>query len=802
MPSNLLNKKYDVKIFFWLLAITFSQVIQAQELTLSGKIINTRSEPIMGATISTLSGKYWATSDDQGKWKLSLPNGVYHIDFSMIGYNTFHKDVSVDDNMREITIILQDKIESLDEVEIHADTDLRKQKESTLAIEVVNDTYIQKNLQGSLIKSLDELPGLSTISVGSGASKPIIRGLSFNRVSVIENGIKHEAQQWGEDHGLEIDPFTVKKVELVKGPQSLQYGSDGIGGSIIINNTTFPYEQGWKHFVLSRYESVNQSIGGGYNFIFRKNKFYTDTKFSYQNFADYKIPVDTVDIYNYKARLKDGKLRNTAGQNFNVYSQMGWLKPHHHTHIFLSYYQAKNAFFANAHGLEPLDVDEALHDASARDIQLPYQKAQHFKAMLNTTWYRDHRQWHLKAGYQKNYRQEKSIYINHGYMPANYPTDLDIPSHLERLFDKDVFHLNTDYEFKKHDFSYQMGLSAEMQINKINGWSFIIPAYKQQSYGAFVLGKYKLNKTQMLHAGMRYDFAILNTEHYADWFTSPTPDNGETHLERAGELSKKFNSTSFSLGWNYHKIPWELKSNLGKSFRIPTAKEIASNGVNYHRFSYEKGDENLQPEIAYQWDISLAYKQPEWAVQFTPFISYFTNYIYLNPTSEYDFLYGAGNQIFEYSSAEVLRWGGEIHAHWNLSDQLKTDLIAEHVHSTQQSGVKKGYGLPFAPPLQLINKLNYNPKNKKSHLSTSYTLTHVYNAAQNNVVPPEEKTPQSSIWHLQAEATFSIKATEWTCIARVNNLLNTTYFNHTDYYRIIGVPQSGRSLTVSLKLNF
>lgn len=95
--------------------------------------------------------------------------------------------------------------EELDEVLISNNAAQKSKKEESLNVETVNNSFIQRNLGGSLMQSLQKLPGVKTISIGSGGSKPLIRGLSFNQVIVVENGLKHEGQQWGADHGLEID---------------------------------------------------------------------------------------------------------------------------------------------------------------------------------------------------------------------------------------------------------------------------------------------------------------------------------------------------------------------------------------------------------------------------------------------------------------------------------------------------------------------------------------------------------------------------------------------------------------------
>ncbi len=234
---------------------------------------------------------------------------------------------------------------------------------------------------------------------------------------------------------------------------------------------------------------------------------------------------------------------------------------------------------------------------------------------------------------------------------------------------------------------------------------------------------------------------------------------------------------------------------------MPIAKEIASNGVNYHHFSYEIGNADIKPEISYQWDLGLEWHQPKWAFQISPFVNYFPNYIYLNPTADYDYLYGAGNQKYFYTEAEVFRWGTELHGHYNLAKHWKIDVIAEYVYAEQLSGSKKGSGLPFSPPANVITKLYYHLKDFTFLKESALSLSHKYTAAQNQIVPPEEATAASSVWDFGLQTAIELKtAKRWELQLQINNILNTHYFNHTNYYRIIGVPEAGRNLTVSVKI--
>ena len=235
-------------------------------------------------------------------------------------------------------------------------------------------------------------------------------------------------------------------------------------------------------------------------------------------------------------------------------------------------------------------------------------------------------------------------------MPAVFPDTLPFDPDLERQFDKRTYAANFSATLQPHQlWQIEAGLSSEFQDNTIDGRGFLIPAYQQFIAGAFGLVKYQLTGQSTLQAGIRFDYGNIQTQAYFDWFPSPVIANGDTsmqYLQRASALNRNFQNFTWSVGYNLQAEQWSFKANLGKGFRMPIAKELAANGVNYHHFSYEVGDPELDPEVSYQLDAGLEYATATFAVGITPFINSFTNYIYLNPTSEHDRLYGNGNQVF------------------------------------------------------------------------------------------------------------------------------------------------------------
>ncbi|MCT4646265.1 MAG: carboxypeptidase-like regulatory domain-containing protein, partial [Carboxylicivirga sp.] len=198
--------------FFMLLAcmsmLSFSLMAQGG-YQLNGNITAEDKSPLTGAVVYLYPIEKASITDVSGKFKIdNLPAGHYKIEVSFIGYETITDSITIDGN-QSFTAQMKVSSLSLQEVVVKDNYAEQRKKEESLNIEIVNEDYLKKNLGGSLMNSLERLPGVSTIGIGSGQSKPVIRGLGFNRVVVVENNIKHEAQQWGADHGLEIDQFAV-----------------------------------------------------------------------------------------------------------------------------------------------------------------------------------------------------------------------------------------------------------------------------------------------------------------------------------------------------------------------------------------------------------------------------------------------------------------------------------------------------------------------------------------------------------------------------------------------------------------
>lgn len=696
---------------------------------------------------------------------------------------------------------------SLKEVVVSGSSNKEIQMKSALNVVRANQKFIEENFSGSLMQTLSRLPGVQAMNVGSGESKPVIRGLGFNRVLVAENGIKHEGQQWGDDHGLEIDQYAIDQAEVIKGPASLTYGSDAIGGVINLKSNTMPLKKFAGQVNLFG-KTNNESIGSSVRLTGRNGKFWYKANATWMDYADYKVPADSIEYYSYWIKLKDQRLRNTAGREMDGNLMLGYAGDRWNTSFRIADVNAKAGFFANAHGLE-VRLSDIDYDSSRRDIDLPYHTVNHFWVSNHTDWNWADDMLESNFAYQNNRQRELAEPVSHGYMPI--PTNT-----LERSFTKQTFSANVKamQQMGKHDL--QAGGNVEYQRNRQGGWGFILPDFEQLTFGVFAMDKWNLSDKLSLTAGARFDRGSVRIHSYHDWYktplkasTSDSPMDGtvlqgtvqqgdSTYMERSANLRRSYNSFTWSVGVNRMLGDWVLKLNVGKSFRMPIAKELGMDGVNYNIFRYEKGNTSLKPEESYQVDAGIVCEKGVLSMQLTPYLNYFPNYIYLNPTPQYK----EGLQLYYYTQAKVLRWGFEASVSWKILPYLKLDADGEYLYARQLSGEKKGYGLPFSTPWSARAELRYLLPAQNSAKSGFVALEWQVVGTQDIIVPPEEKTKGHQLLNASIGKKFKLGENQLEITLRGENLLGKRYYDHTSYYRLMGVPEPGRNFSAMVSWNF
>ncbi len=330
---KLIHSSLALFIFF----VSFA--LQAQEkpnLTVKGKII-TESRAGLPAYIQIHELGKGAIADFEGNFSISgLRPGNYHFHFTHLGFKSETKTVNLENEDASLMIEMVESAITLQSLTIEANPFKNGPIEQSQTIDVVDRDYIEKNNMGSFANALEKLPGISTINTGVGISKPVIRGMSFNRIMVNDRGIKQEGQQWGADHGLEIDPFDVDRVEVVKGPASLIYGSDGMSGVINISPGALPEPGNIIGNVISSYRTNNNMFGNTAMVEGNENDFIFKGRLTFQDFQDYQVPTDQFTYASFVLPVYENRLKNTAGKERH-FSLMAGIRGQKHSFIKISH---------------------------------------------------------------------------------------------------------------------------------------------------------------------------------------------------------------------------------------------------------------------------------------------------------------------------------------------------------------------------------------------------------------------------------------------------------------------------------
>ncbi len=783
-----------MRLFLSIAFLLFGFLSYAQ-FVVKGKITDVYKNPLAGAHIK-LANQH-SFSDVNGEFIFNeLALSDYTIFVSYVGYTTFYYHFYLGDD-KVFNIILKEDSLNIEEIQIHITTKTIENKQS------ISDDYIRDNFSGSLVQSLQNVSGVNVMSIGSGAGKPVIRGLGFNRVAVSVNTNKHEGQQWGADHGLEIDAFSAESIELIKGAGTIKYGSDAIGGVLNINNNEIPTKNSFatKASLLGR--SVNNTIGSALDISQRKDKFFYKFKASYLDFGDFKTPTDTIVYLTRKIPIHNRRLKNTAGQEWSALGQIGYVREKYHSILTVSNNQNKTGFFPGSHGIP--DLNRLEDDGNYRNIEYPYQQTNHFMVQNKHQWDFEDSELSFDLTYQNNRRKEKSLF--HTHYPNQEIPEKDTNTELD--FNLNTLSFTTQYtRFFSEKHKTDFGLQGQFQDNKIKGYSFLLPQYKRVNYGLYALHNYHYSDKFRFDLGVRYDFSEIRLEEFYDsilyqYLTGRNyPEaTAQQYAQRSPHLEKNFNNFNLKAGMLYRlNKNIDAHLNIGSSFRTPTAIELGANGVHHGSFRHEKGDQNINAEKGYVIDLQLSYIKINLAVNFSPYFYYFSNYIYLKPTGEFSVLPHSG-QIYQFSQTQALLSGFEWEANYTAG-RFSTEIVLEYIYN-KQLGNSQNYPLPFTPPLNTFAKVNYSfLEQSKLFDNTTAFVSGKYFAAQNRIAQNEAVTPSSIVFGGGFSTVLNLYSIKPLVSVTVNNIFDNKYFNHMSFYRALEIPEQGRNIQLMIQILF
>lgn len=668
-------------------------------------------------------------------------------------------------------------------------------RNSVLSVDVVGKDFLAGHFTGNLIQALAYVPGVRSMDIGSGFSKPVIRGMGFNRVAVVENGIKQEGQQWGSDHGLEIDAFNIERVTIRKGPLSLLYGSDAISGVIEITTLPAPVDDRVFGEAALPGKSVNGGLGGSLMLGVKKNGWYAKVRYSEQRFGDYRVPADTIVYLTQRIPIIGGRLKNTAGRERSISLYAEYRKGGYYTDLAVSNTGQKTGFFPGVHGVP--DASRVQDDGDHRNLDYPYSGVNHLKVTTKQqySWRSLTGSWSL--GYQNNHREEWSKFHTH------YGTQAPPERNPDEELDFSLHTFSSSMKLRvvpSADGEYTAGWDVQLQRNRVGGYSFLLPRYDRLTTGFFALGAWRPAPALSVSGGIRYDLGSVDVSAHAD-------PHLETYLRRMGyedaligqykwrsyPVNRRFGDFSGSLGvsWNPKGIHL-FKVNVGHSFRLPGANELATNGMHHGAFRHEQGDPSLSSERGWQLDASYAREAGRFSLSVAAFLSRFDNYIYLWPTGEWSVLPHAG-QIYRYAGVKAVFAGTELSFDIDLPGGLNYSFRGEYVYTHNRD---EHTPLAFSPPASVHHTLAW----RKGRALTFAEWQSI--ARQTRVAKNESVTGGAHLLNVGARLNLPSGGLKTELTFSLRNLLDTKYYNHLSFYRKVEIPEPGRNIQLGIKVLF
>lgn len=763
---------------------------QENKIDITGTVRDENGEALFGAELFIHELNRGVLSNEQGAFTFKgVKKGHYHMHVHFIGYEAKNVDLHAEDGDIKLDIVLKASNLELNEVVVEDNMLKTEKKELSQSIEVADEDFLAKNAGTSLVSTLDNLAGINSISTGTNVSKPVIRGLSFNRVIVTENGVKQEGQQWGADHGLEVDQYNVGRVEIVKGPASLQYGSDGIGGMLAIKPALPPREGTIEAELMAIGRSNNNLLGTSTMLGMNKSGNFFRLRFSSQDFGDYQVPADSFVYNSYVLPIVNQKLKNTAGRERNVNATIGLNKHWGFTHLTVSNYFTNIGFFSGAHGIPR--AGELVDDGDDRNIDLPRQEVNHFKVVSNSSVIIKNNWLEWDLSFQRNDRKEFSTPHSHGLGPKP-------EGELELNLILDTYAAALRYNVNKTEKYHQVhGVNAQMQNQTTGGYNFLLPRYQNMNYGVFTYHKYKFSETFIVNGGVRFDYGQVGISK-AKRAVYASVDSLEGYELINPDINREFYNFSGGAGLSWFPVEkLNLKLNLGTAYKIPTVPELASNGIHHGAFRHEKGDTALTSERSYQVDLNLNYRNKDFLVSVSPFFNYFPNFIFLNPSAKFSPFIEAG-QIYQYEQSEAVNTGVDLSLDYHITKNLHFGLNGDYVWA---QNLETGYPMPFTPPASVVTELEYEFGKLPKFLKETYVgISSRTTTAQNRVARNEPATDGFQIFHCSIGTTLTIGKQLLSIRFQVNNMFDTKYYVHLNQYRRLNIPEPGRNFQLTLKL--
>jgi len=571
------------KFIILLVSLLFASNLFAQlKLSLSGKVTDAKTgEALPGASVFIPDLRKGVACSADGSYSISnIPPGKHLLEISHLGYGSVIETIEMNADTKKDFALTASVVEN-ENVTVTGVSSATSTKRTPVPVNIIKRDDLFGNFSTNLIDNISKTPGVSQVSTGPAISKPFIRGLGYNRVVVVNDGIRQEGQQWGDEHGTEIDEQNVNKVEVLKGPASLMYGSDALAGVVNVISI-LPATEGRingnisaAYLANNRQRNLHADIGGN------KNGFSWGINASYKAAADYKNKYDGY-VFNSKFNEKN------FGAHFGLNKSWGY------SHWYITKFDQTPGLvegdrddatgkFLKRVNIGGVETEEIATDADFKSTSpfIPRQRIQHLKLVTDNSFKIGKNRLTILLGHQRNQRQEFGNVL--------------VTGEKSLYFDLGTFNYSLQYHFaEKNNTKTTIGLNGIQQTNKNKGTEQLIPEYSLFDIGGFIYLQKRFEKIT-LSGGLRFDNRSVDSKELLNG-----PDI------KFAAFKKNFSNISGSIGLAYqasNTVTWKL--NIARGFRAPAIPELASNGAHEGTNRYEYGEQNLKSETSLQTDAGV-----------------------------------------------------------------------------------------------------------------------------------------------------------------------------------------------------
>ncbi|MBS1535531.1 MAG: TonB-dependent receptor [Bacteroidetes bacterium] len=714
--------------------------------SLSGQITDTQNKPVQGAVIELAELHQGTHSDESGKYTLnSLPSKNIKITISALGYATQQLSLTLLSGVNELNVTLQNSAFQMDEVIVSTAFN-KLQSQNVMKVEHASVRSLQQKGASTLIEGLATIPGVSQISTGTSIGKPVIRGLSGNRVLVYSQGVRVENQQFGEEHGLGLNDSGIESVEVIKGPASLLYGSDALGGVLYFNPEKFAPAHTFKANVSQKFFSNTLGSNTSVGLKTSTENWKFSARGAYNTHADYQIS-------------GGDRVTNSRYNETDLKTGVGYSNAHFSSVVRYNY---------NALNLG-IPEDGIGFQTTFRNPDYPRQRVLNHLLSWNNIIYLNRSKLDVDLGYIDNLRSEfedsPTASLRMNLKTFNYDLKFHLPktAHTETI----------------------LGVQGMSQTNKNSGEEYLIPDAHTFDIGGFGTLNYDWNNNT-LQAGLRFDHRKVSTE-----------SNGILGEEGSfAALDKNYDSFNAALGYKTSPVKnLHLRLNLASGFRAPNLAELSSNGVHEGTNRYEIGNADLKTEQNIQTDLNLEYGNSHWEFFVNGFYNHIQRYIYLSPNGQTL----EAHPVFEYVQSDARLYGGEagLHFHPHPLDWLHFESSFQTVQAERADGTK----LPLIPANHWNNTLR-GEFNIQKWLSDGYASLNVaHTFEQSHIGTFETPTADYTLVNLGLGGKIKMGKSLIEIQLNANNVFDKKYIAHLSRLKPDGIPNMGRTIVAGMNLS-